>query len=204
MKSKRRSTYIKIVVILLIIALYVFRYPIQAGINGLLASTSVKDAARIKDYILSYGIWAPVVSFLMMVLQSIILPLPSSIIVVVNIVLFGLIKGSIFSLLSLMCGAIICYWITRFGSGAVIAKLVKYFGLEEACTSIRREGKYAILIARLLPFPLGSVDVVSYAAGLIGVRFREFIWVTAVGLLPSIILYAYISHLLAGSIEALG
>jgi hypothetical protein len=53
-----------------------------------------------------------------------------------------------------------------------------------------RHGVLAVVIARIIPFI--NPDVVSYAAGLTGMRWRLFMPSIAVGSLPSTILYSYL------------
>ncbi|GCD09901.1 hypothetical protein Ctaglu_15240 [Clostridium tagluense] len=61
--------------------------------------------------------------------------------------------------------------------------------------SFERHGKYAILIARLLPFI--SFDIVSYAAGLTSMSFWSFFIATGIGQLPATIIYSYVGGMLA-------
>jgi uncharacterized membrane protein YdjX (TVP38/TMEM64 family) len=60
-----------------------------------------------------------------------------------------------------------------------------------------RYGKWAVLVARLLPFV--SFDIVSYAAGLTAMGFWEFFWATGLGQLPATIVYSYVGGMLTGS-----
>ena len=49
----------------------------------------------VKDFVKSYGPYAAVISFLLMILQSIAAPLPSFLITFANANLFGCVKGAI-------------------------------------------------------------------------------------------------------------
>lgn len=155
------------------------------------------DLAR--DYILSYGIWAPVVSFLLMVLQSVVAPLPAFIITFANAGIFGWIKGAILSWSSAMAGAALCFYIARFLGREVAEKLTSKTALKNIDNFFEKYGKYAVLIARLLPFI--SFDIVSYAAGLTSMGFWEFFIATGVGQLPATIIYSYIGGMLTGTIK---
>ena len=55
------------------------------------------DMEGLKEYILSFGIWGPVVSFLLMILQSVAAPLPAFVITFANAALFGWVYGAILS-----------------------------------------------------------------------------------------------------------
>lgn len=62
-------------------------------------------------------------------------------------------------------------------------------------------GKYAILIARLLPFI--SFDAISYAAGLTEMSFWAFFWATGIGQLPATIVYSILGQNI-GNIAKMG
>ena len=47
------------------------------------------DVAALRDYILSFGVWAPVVSGLLMILQALVAPLPAFLITFANGLAFG-------------------------------------------------------------------------------------------------------------------
>lgn len=151
----------------------------------------------VRGYILSFGIWAPVVSFLLMLLQSVIAPLPAFIITFANAGIFGWIKGAILSWSSAMAGAALCFYIARLLGRNVVEKLTSRTALKKIDEFFEQYGKYGILIARLLPFI--SFDLVSYAAGLTSMRFLEFFIATGIGQLPATMIYSYIGGMLTGT-----
>jgi len=98
-----------------------------------------------------------------------------------------------------MCGAAVCYWIARFYGRSAVERLTSKLALEEVDRFFERYGKYAIIVARLLPFV--SFDVVSYAAGLTSIGFWEFFWATGLGQLPATLVYSYVGDMLVGSVR---
>ena len=92
MKQFKKSTYIKIAIIIVIAVLF-FTKPVKEMIFML----SMINVDAIKGYILSFGVWAPVISFILMILQSIIAPLPAFIITFANAGLFGWVNGALLS-----------------------------------------------------------------------------------------------------------
>ena len=64
------------------------------------------------------------------------------------------------------------------------------FGLETADRWLTRWGAPGIMLLRLVPGI--SFDVVSYGAGLTGIRFVPFLVATAVGVTPQAFIYAYL------------
>lgn len=193
------QTVVKICILLLLAAVYFLFEPVQITIKRAVFIFSMVDIGAMKEYILSFGIWAPVVSFLLMVFQSLVAPLPAFVITFANAALFGWVKGAILSWSSAMAGAVLCFWIARQYGRGVVEKLVSAYALEKADRFFAQFGKYAVLIARLLPFV--SFDIVSYAAGLTSMGFWEFFWATGIGQLPATIIYSYVGGLLVGGMK---
>ncbi|HWR55159.1 MAG TPA: TVP38/TMEM64 family protein [Negativicutes bacterium] len=187
----------KLGLILLLVLVYVLVQPVNLLVNQLFLLFAAVDIQAMKDYILSFGAWAPIVSFLLMIFQSVVAPLPAFLITFANAGLFGWIKGAVLSWSSAMAGAALCFYIARLYGRAWVEKLTSKTALENVDRFFTKHGKYAILIARLLP--MVSFDVVSYAAGLTSVGFWEFFVATGIGQLPATIIYSYAGEMLVGS-----
>lgn len=195
-KSKKKIL-IKLVVVIAIISLYFFVPAVKINVNQAVFILNNVDVGMVKNYILSFGMLAPIVSFVLMVLQSIIAPLPAFIITFANAGLFGWVNGAILSWTSSMVGAALCFYIAKFLGRDVVVKLTSNEALNKVDNFFGRYGKFAILIARLLPFI--SFDIVSYAAGLTSMKFTTFFIATGIGQLPATIIYSYIGGMLTGT-----
>lgn len=192
----KKSTWIKIGIIIGLIAIYIFVSPVSEWVGKMVALFGKLDVEAIKEYILSFGIWAPIISFFLMIFQSVAAPLPAFLITFANAGLFGWVKGAILSWSSAMAGAALCFYISRVYGRNAAEKLTSKFALDEIDGFFKKYGKYAILIARLLPFM--SFDIVSYAAGLTSMSFWSFFWATGLGQLPATIVYSYAGEMLTG------
>ena len=196
-----KSRWIKVGVLLLLIGMYLFVGPVRTTVKRVVFIFSMLDVEVIKEYILSFGIWAPIVSFSLMLFQSVAAPLPAFLITFANAALFGWVMGALLSWTSAMAGAILCYYISRIYGRKTAEKLTSKFALEEIDHFFDRYGKYAVLIARLLPFM--SFDIVSYAAGLTSMGLWTFLWATGLGQLPATIVYSYVGGMLTGSVKTI-
>lgn len=197
--NKLKNISVKIGASLLVICIYLFIPQINKGINQMILYLSMLNIDAIKEYILSFGILAPIISFLLMILQSVAAPLPAFLITFANAALFGWIKGAILSWTSSMAGAALCFYIARFLGRDVVIKLTSKYALDNIDNFFDKYGKYTILISRLLPFI--SFDLVSYAAGLTSMKFSSFFIATGIGQLPATIIYSYIGDMLTGSLK---
>lgn len=199
MFKNKRSFIIKFSIILACILTYFLIQPVNAAINKAFYILKMMDIEAIKEYLLSFGIWAPVVSFLLMVFQSVIAPLPAFLITFANAGLFGWIKGALLSWSSAMAGATLCFFIAKFLGRNTVEKLTSKSAIKKTDVFFDKYGKYTVLIARLLPFI--SFDIISYAAGLTSMGFWSFFIATGIGQLPATLVYSYIGGMLTGSIK---
>lgn len=202
--NKKRVFYSKITIIsLLLISLLI--YLLVPSVKTILDSIFIMfksgDFTVVREFVESYGPYAAVVSFMLMILQSIAAPLPAFLITFANANLFGWWQGAILSWSSAMAGAAICFYIARILGRDVAIKLTSRKGLQQVDEFFLKYGKQSILIARLLPFM--SFDIVSYAAGLTGMSFWGFFIATGLGQLPATIVYSYVGGMLTGGAKLL-
>ena len=197
--TKKRKWIGRVVVIGLLAAavlVYALVPPVAASINQVFRLLSSMDVEAVVEYIRSFGAWAMAVSFLLMVLQSIVAPIPAFLITLANSVIFGWWQGAILSWSSAMAGAAVCFYISRSLGRDIVAKLTSKGALKQIDVYFQRHGRNTILICRLLPFV--SFDLVSYAAGLTGMSFLPFFIATGIGQTPATIVYSYAGGMLAG------
>ena len=195
----KRSTLVKIAVLVVLILPFAAITPLREAVEQAFAVFKNVDVADVKAYLLSFGLWAPVVSFLLMIFQSVVAPLPAFLITFANAGLFGWIPGAVLSWTSSMAGAALCFYIAKFYGREVVEKLTSKTALNSVDVFFTKYGKYAILISRLLPFV--SFDIVSYAAGLTSMSFWPFFWATGLGQLPATIVYSYVGGMLTGGAQ---
>jgi uncharacterized membrane protein YdjX (TVP38/TMEM64 family) len=197
--TKKKSIISKLIIIGLILAFmlcYFFIPSVKDDINNIIGMFASGDFTVISSFVESYGVYAAIVSFMLMILQSIAAPLPAFLITFANANLFGWWQGAILSWISAMVGAAVCFFIARILGRDIIIKLTSKSGLEEIDKFFQKHGKMSILIARLLPFI--SFDIVSYAAGLTSMSFSSFFIATGIGQLPATLIYSYVGGMLTG------
>lgn len=198
MKQKKKI-WKKIVVIVLIVGAigsYFVIPDVKAMIDRIFKMFATGDFAVVREFVESYGAYAALVSFALMILQSVAAPLPAFLITFANANLFGWWKGAILSWSSAMAGAALCFWSARILGRDVVERLTSKAGLQQIDVFFEKHGKLSILIARLLPFI--SFDIVSYAAGLTSMSFGGFLLATGLGQLPATIVYSYVGGMLTG------
>lgn len=200
-KHKLSSKLIIIALFVISILAYFFVPSINSGMNKIFSMFATGDFQVIKDFVASYGPYAVVISFSLMILQAVAAPLPAFLITFANANLFGWWQGAILSWTSAMAGAALCFFIARILGRDVVVKLTSNSALNQIDQFFGKYGRQSILIARLLPFM--SFDLVSYAAGLTKMSFRSFFIATGIGQLPATIVYSYVGGMLTGGAKLL-
>jgi uncharacterized membrane protein YdjX (TVP38/TMEM64 family) len=77
------------------------------------------------NYILSFGIWAPIISIFLMIVQALAAPLPAFLIAGANGIVFGIGWGSLISWLGGMTGALISFLLARMLGRSFVHRMTK-------------------------------------------------------------------------------
>jgi hypothetical protein len=190
------SKIILLMALLCCVLAYFFIPAVNQIFNKIFVMFASGDFTEVKQFISSYGVYAASISFALMVLQSIVAPLPAFVLTFANANLFGWWQGAILSWSSAMAGAAVCFYIARILGRDVAERLTSKTGLKQIDNFFEKYGNNTILICRLLPFV--SFDYVSYAAGLTSMSFWDFFIATGIGQLPATIVYSYVGGFLTG------
>lgn len=189
------------VVLAACVLVYLLVPAVHEWVGSVFAMFATGDFSAASDFMAQYGWAAAIVSFALMVFQSVLAPLPAFLITIANANLFGWWQGAILSWSSAMAGAALCFWIARVVGRQAVEKLAGRNGIRQMEEFFERHGTQSVLIARLLPFI--SFDWVSYFAGLTSMRFGSFFLATGIGQLPATIVYSYVGGMLTGGAQLL-
>ena len=186
----RPAVTVALLAVLLVI--YLVSDAFRGEVNRAVGVLGSGDTGALRDYILSYGAWAPVVSAALMILQALAAFLPSFLLGLANGLAFGAFWGGMLSLVSAALAAAISFGIARAAGRAPVEALVGRESLGAADGWFERYGAYAVLVARLIPFV--SFDAISYAAGLTRMGFWRFLGATTIGMAPATFVYSYLGE----------
>lgn len=200
-KSSRVGMITLFGLIALFLLLYLGQGAVKEMVNQSISYFPNADVEGFRDYLLSFGPLAAIVSGFLMVLTSIVAPLPAFVITFTNGLLFGWFFGAILSWSSAMLGAVVCYYIAKFLGRPVVEKIVTKKALSWWDNFFQKYGTHSVFLARILP--IVSFDLVSYAAGTTSITFWRFFWATGLGQLPATILYSYLGKNATGTVQIL-
>lgn len=202
MKNKINRSVLRLVVLAALVLLCVvyFTVPtVNATVNEAASVLGSANVDAVIEYIRSYGAYAMVFSFVLMVFQCIVAPLPAFLITFANAAIFGWWQGAILSWTSSMVGAAVCYFLSRALGRDVVEKLAGQGALAGVESYFEKYGSKTIVVCRLLPFV--SFDAISYFAGLSPITFVPFFIATGLGQLPATIIYSYVGGMLTGGVK---
>lgn len=180
-----------LVIVLVLGAIYLLSDGFRTEVAQLWAVLSSGDQEQIREYIRSYGAWAPIASILLMVSQVIIAPVPASVVQLSNGVIFGIVGGTILNLIGQMAGAAAAFYISRSLGRAAAERLagrVDEHGLIEQW--LDRWGGRALLLVRMVPGM--PSDFVSYLMGLTNMPARRYLVFSFIGYVPQSVAYAWL------------
>ncbi len=142
----------------------------------------------IKNYIISFGVFAPIMYILMFTCAAVTL-FPDGVIAVAGGLSFGVYEGAIYTIIGACGGATLAFCICRFFGRNVVEKLIKHKA-ELFEDGVEKRGFVIILLLRLIP--MIPFDLISYGAGLSKIKYRDFILATIVGVIPGVLVYTNI------------
>ena len=157
-----------VIVVLVISGLIVLGYYI---LNWTGVWEHINTAEKLRDVILSWGIWGRLGFIFIQFAQVTFLPLPSTVTVIAGSLVYGPLQGGLLSLAGILLGSIFAFFLGRvFGK-----KLVVFMVGEKTCnkwTQFLSNAKYSFVIMMLLPiFP---DDVLCLVAGLTNMSWTFF------------------------------
>jgi uncharacterized membrane protein YdjX (TVP38/TMEM64 family) len=118
--------------------------------------------------------------------------LPGTLLSFVGAILFGMWWGTLLAWIGASAGSLAPYLFARFVGRSAMETLGRSDGdaLGRFETWIADRGFSGLLLVRFLPiFPFVFVN---YACGLVGIRFRDYLLATAIGILPGTFVYQYL------------
>ena len=133
------------------------------------------------------GLWYGPLVFIVAYAAGCIFALPASLFVIAAGFIWGWLFGGLYSLVGGMIGAVVSFYLGRF----IGAGLLDRFGRvgRMVAKQVDHAGFRSMLILRNIPgIPFA---VLNYGAGVCGVRFRDYLPATFIGIIPPMFVFTY-------------
>jgi uncharacterized membrane protein YdjX (TVP38/TMEM64 family) len=149
-----------------------------------------KHSLEIINWVNKLGRLAPLL-FVVIYCLATILFLPTMVLTLAGGAFFGPVIGTLLNLTGATCGAALSFLISRY---LIFDWCMQKRGekLNKLITEVERKGWVFIAFLRL--FPIVPFNLVNYGLGITGVKFRLYLLVTTIFLIPTEIIYTYFGY----------
>jgi len=146
----------------------------------------ITNRDKIKNFIISFGVMAPVVFILFQILQVIFAPLPGEATGFIGGYLFGTTQGFFYSSAGLAAGSCINFLIGRLLGIRYIRRLIPLRKLKKMDAFTKHNGIFATLV--LFVFPGFPKDYFCLFLGITEMPFKVFVILASIGRMPGTLL----------------
>ena len=176
---KDKKIYWKFIALILIVGMVI-------GISQYLLRSQKIDLEGVQNIIQRAGSWGFVVYFLLYVITSLIV-FPGSILSIASGFVWGPWLGTLYTVIAATFSSILPFYLSRLLGRDFIAKITKQNLFGKCDRFLSKNGFISMVLLRLIPlFPW---DVINFGAGLCGLRFRQYLLATFMGIIPGSFLY---------------
>lgn len=180
--EEKRMNYIKIAVI---IAIAVASFFVVRNIS----------LEEIKTWVLGHGAWAAVIY----IATFVVLPIfffPVPVIVLAGGTIFGLFKGTLYTMIGVLINTPIMYFIGRFLLKDFVHIFVNNHMSEKLRNALQSTNQkvLALVLFIIRLSPIFSYNLVNYISGVTEIKFLPYILTTIAGVLPGVIVFINIGE----------
>jgi uncharacterized membrane protein YdjX (TVP38/TMEM64 family) len=140
----------------------------------------------LKSEVVSWGAWGPIVYIIMYTIGPSFL-VPGAVMTLAAGLAFGASRGAVWSLLGANAGALVAFGAGRFLGRSFVERTMG-IRLQRILTRLERNGFYLTLYLRLVPvIPYNAFNLL---AGASPIKFKDYFWASAIGMIPGTVLFA--------------
>lgn len=180
--EEKKMNYIKIAVIIAIAVASIF----------VVRKISLEE---IKTWVLGHGAWAAVIY----IATFVVLPIfffPVPVIVLAGGTIFGLFKGTLYTMIGVLINTPIMYFIGRFLLKDFVHNFVNNHMSEKLRNALQSTNQkvLALVLFIIRLSPIFSYNLVNYISGVTEIKFLPYILTTIAGVLPGVIVFINIGE----------
>ncbi|MFP3357455.1 TVP38/TMEM64 family protein [Planococcus sp. SIMBA_143] len=157
---------------------------------GIWLSRSVFDveAEDLRSWILSFGLWAPVIYIIVYTIRPLIF-FPASVLSIAGGLAFGAWMGTFYTIIGATLGAMLSFLVAKVVGRSIVTK--EWTGnAAKFQRQMEQNGFLYVLLFRLIP--VINFDLISYMAAIAKVRFASFALATLIGIIPGTFAYNFL------------
>ncbi|WP_430428727.1 TVP38/TMEM64 family protein [Maribacter litoralis] len=180
--------YISIGILAALVVSYFVVPSVQSFLDEAWSVLLSDDEERVKNWVSGFGWFGPIVLVLAMVAQLFLLVVPSVLLMVVSVLAYGPIWGSVIIIASVFAASSVGYFIGSYFGDAFVKKIIGKKSEKKVASFLDDYGFWAVIVTRLNPFL--SNDAISFVGGVLHMGYWRFMGATLIGILPLTIFIA--------------
>jgi uncharacterized membrane protein YdjX (TVP38/TMEM64 family) len=185
--GRERASKLPLIISILAIACLIASYFIfpgyQEGVNEAFEVLTSDDEERIREWVSQFGAWGPVAILLAMVAQMFFFIIPNILLIVISILCYGPVWGSVLAWFGIFLASTVGYFIGNRLGGVMVNRLVSKKIQMKLRDFVKAYGMKAVVVLRVSSL---SNDGLSLVAGVLNMDYRRFIAATLIGITPLI------------------
>lgn len=146
------------------------------------------DADDLRNWILSFGFWAPLIYIIVYTVRPLVF-FPASVLSIAGGLAFGAWMGTVYTIIGATLGAMLSFYVAKtLGKSFVKKEWTGNAGKIQA--QMEENGFLYVLLFRFIP--VINFDLISYMAAIAKVRFTSFTLATFIGIIPGTFAYNFL------------
>ncbi len=168
-KKLTKQQWIWIIVLAVIIVAAIAVYYIGQNLGWF---KFFESRESVRDWVKSYGAWAPLAFFVLQFVQVIFSPIPGSVTTIAGGMLFGFFYGFLLSLGAIVLGSIAAFLLGKMFGRPLVEKIAGKSVVEKYMKSVSSRQRVVLIMMFILPF--FPDDLLCLIAGLSAMRVPQF------------------------------
>ena len=146
------------------------------------------EAEDLRSWIVSFGLWAPVMYIIVYTIRPLLF-FPASVLSIAGGLAFGAWMGTLYTIMGATLGAMLSFLVAKSVGKSIVTK--EWTGnAAKFQAQMEHNGFLYVLLFRLIP--VINFDLISYMAAIAKVRFTSFAFATLIGIIPGTFAYNFL------------
>ena len=168
-KKLTRQQWIWIAILAVLVAACIAVYYIGSGLGWF---KFFESRENVRDWVKSYGGWAPLAFFVLQFIQVIFSPIPGSVTTIAGGMLFGFFYGFLLSLGAIFLGSLVAFMLGKLFGRPLVEKIAGKSVVDKYMKNVSSRQRVVLVMMFLLPF--FPDDLLCLVAGLSAMRVPQF------------------------------
>ncbi|TDN83816.1 putative membrane protein YdjX (TVP38/TMEM64 family) [Salegentibacter sp. 24] len=181
-KKSKAPLVFSLIVIAILVGGYFFIPAMNEFFNEAWKVLTSNDKQKIEAWVSDFGWIGPFVLIVAMIAQMFLLVIPSIALMIVSILAYGPLGGSLIVFAAIFCASSVGYFIGRYFGPIIVQKLLGVKTEHKISDFIEDYGFWAVIVTRINPFL--SNDAISFVGGILKIGYWKFIGATLLGIAP--------------------